>query len=631
MKCYAGEIALPFKGGYWGKILWADLTVGKTKVEEFDENFARKYLGGVGLGARIVADHVTKHTWPLSPSNVLVIATGPYQASTIGGAGKLVMCSRSPLTGYWGESCAGGHGGPELKRAGFDAIAVVGRAKRPVYLWVHDGEAEIRDASKLWGMDACEVVDAIREELGDEKVSVAAIGQAGENLVRYACIVNDKHAFFGRCGLGAVMGSKNLKAVAIRGTLEPPIADPDRLKELWSEILKKVLEAPFTKANREHGQAMAVVPREENGLLPMKNWAQDRWPEGAKKIGTPRFTEYLQIKPWPCAFCVMGCHRRITNPKFSEKVRDTSGPEYETLAMIGSMLLIDDLDAVVEAAALCNRYGIDTIEIGGIFGWAWEAYENGILTKEDTDGIELKWGSGDALVKMVEKVAMRDGIGNVLAEGIRACVEKWPASKPYAVEAYGQVVAAHDPRAFFAETITTIASTRGSCHIHGFAEAIELGVPLPELGLTEGMDRFEWRRKGYVGAIYQDIQQFWNSLVWCFFYFFSNVTLTDQVNLLNAITGWDITPREARKIGERIVCLQHCFNLMMGMDPVKEQVLPERLMVPHKEGGAAGKVIPWQVILKEYWETKDWINGVPTRAKLLELGLDDVAKKIYGY
>ena len=419
------------------------------------------------------------------------------------------------------------------------------------------------------------------------------------------------------------MGSKNLKALVVRGTLKPPVANPDKLKDVYKDVLKKVKAAEFTKTNSEHGQASATVPREENGLLPMKNWGQDRWPQ-VSKIGTPRYTEELQIKGWACPYCVMGCHRRITNPKYKS---ETSGPEYETLAMIGSDLLIDDLGAVVTANDLCNRYGMDTIELGGVLGWAFECYENGLITKEDTDGVELKWGSGEALVKMTEKIAKREGIGDLLAEGLRACVERIPASKLYSVEAMGQAVAAHDPRAFFGETITTIASTRGSCHIHGFAEAMELDVLLPELGISKSIDKFDATKKGYVGAIYQDIQQFWNSLTWCFFYFFSDVNLTDQINILNAITGWDVTPKEAQKIGERIVCLQQIFNLENGLVPEKENVMPERLTVPHKEGGAAGQVPPWQAILKEYWETKSWVKGIPTRDKLKELGLDGLESK----
>jgi len=619
---------MSLKGGYWGKIAWINLTAQSVRVDEFHEGFARKYLGGVGFGIKLVSDVVTRNVNPLSPRNVLVFSTGPYQAASIASAGRWSACSRSPLTGYWGESNAGGHGGPELKRAGFDALAIVGRAKKPVFLWVNDGKIEFRDASRIWGMDTAEATDALKEEVGDRDASVATIGPAGENLVRYAIIANDKHGFFGRTGLGAVMGSKNLKALVIRGTLRPPVADLDELKKIYQEVLKKVMKAQFTKVNAEDGQAAAVVPREENGLLPMRNWSQDRWPEGAKKIGTPRFSEELKPARWPCAFCVMGCHRRITNPKYESK---TAGPEYETLGMIGANLLIDDLEALVKANDLCNRYGIDTVELGGILGWAFDAYEAGIIGRDDTDGVELKWGNSDALLAMIEKIAKREGFGDLLAEGLRACVDVYPETKPYAVEVMGQAVAAHDPRAFFAETITTIASTRGACHIHGFAEAIELGMTIPELGLTEPMDRFEWRKKGYVGAVFQDVQQFWNSLVWCFFYFFSGVNLSDEVAILNAITGWNLTPKDAAKIGERIVNMQQCFNLRMGLDPLKENVLPPKLSVPHREGGAAGRIPPWREILDEYWRTRDWVNGVPRRRKLVELGLEDFAKEIYGY
>ncbi|MBA7623874.1 hypothetical protein ES703_31273 [subsurface metagenome] len=615
---------MAIKGGYWGKLLCVDLSREETSVATFDEGFARKYLGGVGLATRIIYPSVTQNTNPLGPGNVLVFATGPYQAATIASAGRCIAAAKSPLTGYWGEGLAGGHMGPELKRAGFDAVVITGRAKKPVYLWINDGKAEIRDGSKFWGLETNQVVDALKEAVGDTRATVSSIGPAGENLVKYACIVNDKHGFFGRCGLGAVMGSKNLKAVVVRGTLKPPIANPDKLKAIYKDVLAKVKEAPFTQANRKDGQAMAVVPREENALLPMKNWAQDNWTEGAAKIGTPRMTEELQIKPWACPYCVMGCHRRITNPEYEG---ETSGPEYETLGMIGSNLLIEDLDAIVRANAICNRYGMDTIELGGILGWAFECYENGLITKEDTDGIELKWGNGEALVKMTEKMANREGIGDLLAEGIRACVDRIPQSKPYAVESMGQITGAHDPRAFWAETITTIASTRGSCHLHGFAEAAELGALLPELGIDKIMDPHDATKKGYVGAIYQDIQQFWNSLTWCFFYFFSGVDLTDQINILNAITGWDVTPEEAHKMGERIVCLQQMFNLANGLVPEKENVMPERLSAPHKGGGAAGQMPPWQAILKEYWKTQGWVNGIPTKDKLAELGLDGLAAK----
>ena len=615
---------MALKGGYWGKILWVDLSCEKTTVRTFEEDYARKYLGGVGLAARIIYDSVTKSTNPLGPGNVLVFATGPFQAAPIASSGRCHVAAKSPLTGYWGESSGGGNIGPELKRAGFDAVSITGKAKRPVYLWIKDGKAEIKDASEYWGLDTVKVTDALRGEVNDAKAAVRSIGPAGENLVRFACIANDKHGYFGRCGLGAVMGSKNLKAVVVRGTLSPPVADPDKLKVIYDSSLIKVKKSPVTEGLRVHGQAAAVAPREELGLLPMKNWAQDTWPE-ASEIGAPRFTEELQAKPWACPNCVIGSHRRITHPRYSEC--ETGGPEYETLAMIGSNLLIKDLDALVKANELCNRYGIDTIEIGAVLGWAFECYEKGLITKDDTGGVELKWGSGEALIKMTEKIAKREGIGNLLAEGLRACVERIPESKPYAVELMGQAIAAHDPRAYFGQTITTIASTRGGCHVHGWAAAAEFGFFIPEIGITEATDRFDATKKGYLGAIYQDMFQFWNSIGWCFIYFVAGVSLTDQVDMLNAITGWDVTPEEAQKIGERIVCLQHIFNLAMGLLPEKENVMPERFTTPRKKGGAAGQVPPWQAILQEYWETKDWPNGIPAETKLIELGLKNSDSK----
>jgi len=603
------------KGGYWGKILWVDLTNGKTSVETFDDAYARKYLGGVGLATKIISDKVTKHTSPLGAGNVLVFATGPYQATDIAGSGRCSACAKSPLTGYWGESSAGGHIGPQLKRCGFDAIAITGRARKPVYLWITDNKIEIKDASKFWGMDTVETTDAVREDLGEKTVGVSAIGQAGENLVKYACIANENHGFFGRCGMGAVMGSKNLKAVAAKGNLKPPIAEPEKLKILYTDLREKMLANPFVERFREHGQAMATAPREQNGLLPMKNWTMDNWPE-VKNISPPLYTEQLKTKPWACPYCFVACHRRISNPEYFPA--DTGGPEYETLAMIGSNLLIDDLAAVVRANEILNRYGIDTIEIGAILAWAFECYEHGLITKEDTDGIELTWGNGEALVAMSEKIGKREGIGNLMAEGLRACVDAVPGSQLFSVEAMGQAVAAHDPRAFFGQVVTTIASTRGSCHIHSNVE----GGAIPELGITAG-DRFDNNDKGHVCAIFQDTSQIDNSLTACIVY--GGFGLTNKTKLLSYMTGWDdITPQEVGKTGERIVCMQQLFNIKMGMVPEVENVMPERFTKPHKGGGAAGQVPDWKKILKEYWQAKGWDeHGIPTEAKIKELGLED--------
>jgi len=607
-------------GGYWGKILLVDLSSEETKVVTFGEGFARKYLGGVGFAAKTISDHVTKSTNPLGAGNMLVFAVGPYQATNLAGTGRCAAAAKSPLTGIWGEANGGGKIGPQLKRAGFDAVAITGRARRPVYLWIYDGKAGIRDASDYWGLDTAEATKRLVEVAGDKRAGVSSIGKAGENLVRYACIANDNHGYFGRTGLGAVMGSKNLKALVVRGTLEPPIADIYRLHDIYKHAVTRIKKAPLTQQYRKHGD---LVPAEFLGTLPMKNWRQDNWPQ-VEMIGTPRFTEQLQIRPWACPYCLIGCHRRITSP---DHKCETGGPEYETLAMIGSNLLIEDLSAIVKANDLCNRYGIDTIELGGVLGWAFECYEKGLITKENTGGLELEWGNSEALVQMTRRIAERQGLGNLLAEGLKACVERIPDSKSYAIEVMGQAVPAHDPRASFGQTITTIASTRGSCHLHGFVEPMEMGVVVPELGITQAIDRFDPTKKGYIGAVYMDLGQFWNSLTMCLFYFLCEFPLKEQVGALNAITGWDVTPQEAQQIGERIVCLQQSFNLAMGLVPKKDNVMPDRLVVPHKSGGAAGQVLPWKAILDEYWNTKKWVDGIPNQGKLAELGLESPEHK----
>lgn len=618
-RLYSGRLRL-VNGGYWGKILHIDLSNSKYSIRTFGEDFARKYLGGVGFAARIIYETVTKNTQSLGPSNVLVFATGPYQATHQFSVGKCNVGAKSPLTEMWGESSGGGRIATELKRSGFDALAITGRAIKPAYIWIKNGEVEIRDASNIWGLETPDVVDAIKELVGDTLVAVTCIGQAGENLVRYACIANDKHGYFGRCGLGAVMGSKNLKAIVVRGTLVPPVAHPQKLDEIRRRILKKVEVSPATIENSTHGQAAGLSPLQSYGLTPVKNWSGGTFP-GVSNLGAPRYTEELQVKRWACPYCVMGCHRRITNPKYKSK---TAGPEYETLAMLGVNLLVDDLEAVVKANDLCNRYGMDTIEVGAILGWAFECYEKGLISKKHTGGIELKWGSGEAVLRMIEKISRREDIGALMADGLRACVDRIPESGPYAVEVMGQAVAAHDPRAYFSMVVTTVASQRGSCHLHGYSEAAEMGVFLPELGITEATDRFDASNKGYLAAIYQDIGQFWNSLTWCFYYWLSDVSLTDQIDILNSITGWDTTPQEAQRMGERIVCLQQIFNLENGLIPKKHNVMPKRLTDPLKDGGAAGYVPPWKEILKEYWETKGWLNGIPMKDKLIELNLEKI-------
>ena len=619
---------LPFSG-YWGKVLRVDLTNEKITEQQFSEEDARKWIGGVGLATKIIYDEVPEDADPLGPKNAFVFAVGPYVGTGILGSGRFAACAKSPLTGIWGESMGGGYNAEELKKAGFDAVLVTGQSDTPVYVWIHSGEAELRNASHLWGKDSFETEDAIKKDLKDQKIQVAPIGQAAENLVRYAGLIcNYGHGCAGRMGIGAVMGSKKLKALAFRGTFRPKAADRDKLSTIIKELGPVIRDAEFTKNNRKFGQAMAVVQREENGLLPMKNFAQDRWPEGATAIGAPvtgagKFNDVLNPKPEPCSNCVMGCHRRVKITSPEKYAMDGFGPEYETLGMMGSNCLIDNLLAINKANDLCNRYGIDTIDWGAICAFAMEAYEKGKITKEDLGGIELNWGGGDAMIALLHKVARRDErIPKLLGEGLRKAGRELDCPE-IALEVNGAAVPAHDPRAFFSMAVETVTSTRGACHLHGFPEAIELGVTFPEAGpeLTQPLDRFDTKMKGIAAARFQDRQAVNNSLPWCFFYEFSGVTFTYTTRMLNAITGWNLTAQELLKIGERIINLQRMFNLKHGMLPERDEVLPQRFLQPHREGGAAGQIPPIREMLEEYYEIRSWPKGIPSKAKLEELGL----------
>ena len=615
--------------GYWGKILKVDLTEGKTTVDPLPEEWRKAFVGGTGFASKILYDEIPAGADPFGPENVFVFGVGPFQGgSQVLGSGRFVVCAKSPLTGIFGESLAGGYNAEEFKKAGFDGLVVKGKSSKPVFLWIHDEKAELRDASHLWGKtDAYEAEDAIKKELGDKKVQVAPIGPAAENLVRYAGLIcNYGHGCAGRTGMGAVMGSKNLKALAFRGTQTVPIARPEELDKLKKEFLAIAKDADFTKANRELGQAMAVVPREENGLLPMKNFLQDRWPEGARKLGAGEgqdFNPVLKPRQDACSNCIMGCHRRVTVSE-GKYAMDSYGPEYETLGMIGSDCLIDNLLAVNKANELCNRYSIDTIEFGGVCAFAMEAYEAGQITKDDLGGIELKWGDGDAMLALLEKIAKREGeVPRLLGEGVRSAAEKLGVSDPLHVN--GAVVPAHDPRAFLSMAVATATSMKGASHLHGFPEAIELGVTFPETRLremSEPLDPHSPMHKGLAAAKFQDRMACANSAVFCFFYEFSGLDFTWQTNFLNAITGWNWTPQDLLKTGERIINLMQMFNLKHGLDPTRDYRLPERFMTPHKEGGAANVPMPFDDMVNEYYSVRDWPEGRPSANKLKALGLE---------
>ncbi len=616
--------------GYWGKILRADLSSGDISTDEFDEDFARKWLGGVGFGVKICYDEIPAGADPLGPDNLFVLSVGPIQGKTgVLGAGRFAISFKSPLTGFWGQSTGGAYVAEALKRAGYDALVVSGAADKPIYLYVDEDDVEIRDASDLWGKDIRETDRALKEELGDD-VTVIPIGPGAENLVRYAALcVSDGHGNAGRMGGGAVMGSKKLKAIVLKGDKSIEVKDPDKLKELKKNAKGSVMDNEFTKSNREEGQAMAVIDREKLGLLPNKNFKQGTWKEGAKKIGSAGgdFNPTLEPSPDACSYCVMGCHRKVEIEEGGEYDMDGYGPEYETLGMMGSNCLVDDLKAINYAGHLCNMWSIDTIDFGGVVGFAMEAYEKGFITEEDL-GFTIEWGDGDAMIDLLKVIVSRENeLGELLGEGLKVASEELGCPE-LAPQVNNAVIPAHDPRAFFSMAVNYATGPRGPCHVTGFSEGSELGVPFPEYDLP-GLDRFSDELKGKAAMAWQDAAQFDNSLTYCLFYDFAGYTHELKSNIVNAITGWDTDTKELIvETGGRVNQLCRMFNLKHGLIPAVNDTLPPRMFQPLDEGGAEGKVPPLDKMLKEYYEERGWPNGVPAKKTLKKFGLDFAVKDL---
>jgi aldehyde:ferredoxin oxidoreductase len=612
--------------GYWGKILWVDLTSKETWTEEFDEAFARKWLGGAGFGVKLLYDNMPAGADPLGPDNIFFLGVGPIQGKTgVLGSGRFTLSFKSPLTGFWACSTGGGHLAEALKKAGWDAIAVKGASNDPVYLHINEDNIEIKDASALWGKDIRETQDALREEVGDEKAQIIPIGQACENLVKYAAVcIEDGHGNAGRMGGGAVMGSKKLKGIVIQGDKRNEVKDPEKLKEIKKEVAETVKANDFTTANREEGQAMAVIEREQLSLLPMKNFGLGTWADGAKKIGSAGgdFNPTLNPKPDACSNCIMGCHRSVKIEEGGKYDMVGYGPEYETLGMMGSNALIDDLKAINYAGHLCNMYAVDTIDFGGVLGFAMEAYEKNFIKEEDL-GFTLEWGDGDAMIKLLDLIVFKkNDMGKLLAEGVEVAANEL-GCPDLAVTVNNSIIPAHDGRAFFSMAVNYATGPRGPCHVTGFSEGSELGVPMPYYDLP-GMDRFDLDLKGKAAMAWQDMSMFDNSLTYCLFYDFAGYSHEWKADIINAITGWDITSTECLvDIGGRICQLVRMFNLKHGFIPTKNDTLPPRMFQPLSEGGAAGKVPPFKKMLAEYYDARGWVNGVPKRETLKRFGLED--------
>jgi len=615
------------------KILRVDLTKGSIEVQTLDDDFYRLYPGGKALAGYILLNELPPHTDPLSPENVLVIASGLMTGAPVSTATRYVVSARSPLTNAYGESEAGGFWGPELKQAGFEAIVVKGASPEPVYLSIKDGQVELRPADHLWGRTTHEVQEAIREELEDKKVRVLQIGIAGENMVRFAGLTNELRHFNGRNGMGAVMGSKKLRAVAVRGTLryKEEAYDPETLSALGKKLARQVKEHPASWSLQQTGTPVLVEPLHNHGMLPTRNFRQGAF-DGKDGLKWETYEEQIYTGNKSCYACAIRCKREV---KVGGKPSPYGGPEFETVGAFGSDCGVSDIHAVAKANELCNAYMLDSISTGATIAFAMECFENGLIGPDDTDGIELRFGNAEAVVQMVEKIARRDGFGDLLAEGTLRAAQKigWDAIQ-YAMQVKGQEMPMHEPRGKYNIGMSYAISEIGADHLvvaHdaalanedslSYQAAIPLGIRSaePVLSLNEG--------KMHHFYVLERWGSFEKASGYCFFGPAprSFIHPDDVLLSVNAATGWDVTIKDLLDIGERGTNMARIFNMREGFTRA-DDTLPERLFGGLENGKLAGMPFPrddFQEALSNLYELKGWDRetGVPGRERLESLGM----------
>jgi len=609
--------------GYAGRILKVNLSERKVSSEPLDQNIARSFLGGGGMAAKLM--EVERMDWtidPFDPGNLLIFSIGPLTGMPAPFCSRYVVSAKSPLTNLWGEAHASGYWGPELKFAGWDAIVLEGRSEKPVYLWINDEKVEIRDAQEIWGKDIFEAETLLQNILGGKNVRVAGIGPAGEKRSRIASVLNDHGRAAARSGMGGVMGSKNLKAIAVRGSQKPKLAKPDEFKEYVKELTQIIMKAPAREALRKYGTNGGMMAFHEMGDVPIKNWRVGKWEEGCYKVSGYYMTEKILTDVYACRMCPIGCGR-VVEVKEGPYAMSGKGPEYETAAGFGPLCLNDSIEVVAKANDLCNRYGMDTISTSMAIAFTMECFEKGLITQKDTDGVHLTWGNGDAIVKMVEKMGERDGFGEILADGSFYAAQRiGKGSEDFVMHVKGQELALHDPRAFFSWAVAYATAHRGACHILAPTYWLERGLTFPELGYDKPLDRFETVGKGAWVKIFQDFCEVLESLVMCKFSLYGNLRGNHILQLLNLATNWGMDFKEMLQTGERGFNLKRMINVELGVTS-KDDTLPKRLLTESTlEGGAQGRIPPLEVMLKEYYRTRGWDEmGIPTQLKRDELGL----------
>lgn len=617
--------------GYFGQLLRVALNGQTVRVEKIDPAVLRKYLGGTGYGARVLYDEIPRGVDPLSAGNKLMFVTSPLTANRIPGGGSVMLCFKSPATNGWGECRCGGDFGPDLKSAGYDAVVIEGRSEVPLYLFIDDDRVELRSAAHLRGKLVSDKVRLIRGDLNDPTVSVMCIGPGGENLSRIASVMCE-HRAAGRGGAGAVMGSKNLLGIAVKGSRKVPIADSGRLRKAITHCLEILRNSETAAAYKKHGTTGDMPANDAAGDWPTKNWQANSWGK-AEELYTRFFNHYL-VKNHACySGCPIACGRIVRVQEGKYQTPQHEGCEYESISAFTAFVMNEDIEAAIHATYLCNEYGIDTISAGALIAFAMECFEKGILDRNGTGGVDLSWGNSAVLGEMVRLIAMREGVGEYLADGVKmAAARLGGGSEEFAVHVKGLEGPAHDGRSGKALAVSYGTGNRGMCHIQpveGMAfdsgkvtwGLMKYGVPDPNT-----VDRWDEQGKGALTKALQDALTVPDVLNTCKFFMYHGVYLEHLAEMFSASTGWEVSGQELIEAGERAINLQRMFNVREGMsradDRLQERVTAQpRFGFYEKEPRCA--IRDFSAMLDEYYEARGWgvADGVPTAQKLSALGL----------
>ncbi|MDO8123279.1 MAG: aldehyde ferredoxin oxidoreductase family protein [Candidatus Hermodarchaeota archaeon] len=613
---------MPNPKGYMGEFLFANLTKGTAERKPLNWDYARDFIGGAGYAARLLYTRLTVETLdPFHPDNEVAIFTGPLTATGAPCTGRHAICTKSALTGIWGESTGGGYFGAELRHTGLDGILITGAAKTPVLLNIGDDKAEIESADHLWGMDTFATEEYIKKETNDSKVRILSIGPAGEKLVRFAAIMNDKGRASARAGAGAVFGAKKLKAITVRGSQKSELADPEAFRE-HVKIAFQLLEnlAPILGAKGTlYGADMLMNLFND---MPVRYFTKPSM--DISTINANALDEYRSGQ-FRCHLCPIGCGPVVTISTDDFSLNDVAGPEYETIGAMGTLCEVDNLALLCQANHLCNLFGLDTISCGSVIALSFAANEHGKLPQNLIGSLKLDFGEGRTLLQLIEMIAHREGLGDILAEGVKLAGEKLGIPE-LAIHVKGLEVPMHDPRAFFGLATSYAVSPIGAHHMQGDIHTVDMGVAIPDYDIEPG-DRHADEGRGIVTAKLRNWRTIFNSLTLCQLALLEPSLVTE---LYNTATGFTITPDQLIEIGERTMNLKRAFNIRCGIT-AKDDTMPLALLQPFTSGPNEGKTPNLQMQLKEFYEFSQWDpkTGKPTREVLIRLGLEDVAKDLW--